>query len=143
MKAQALTQALVTGFGVMIIIILIIVLNNNSLKYREFTSESDTESVCILVKKGIAEIQPLSNYRSATDTISGSVLIDFPEKIGNSEYRISFSGKNITIETMKEPKKEYSCNLGFDLAVEGSTNGGKTTMVFVASKNSDRVVVSK
>ena len=133
MKAQALTQALVTGFGVVILILLIVILNNNAVHYKEFVAKSQLENVCIIVKSAITNIQPVSDYHSITPTVLGSVNIDLPEKIGNTNYRLLFIGNNITIELLDEPKLKYSCSTGFDLVFVGSSNGGKTSLSFIRS----------
>lgn len=142
-KGQALTQALVTGFGVVILILLIVIINKNSIEYKHFVASSQLESTCLLIRSAIGEIQPLSGYSSVTETMLGSVVIDLPEKIGNSPYRTGFIDKNITIETLDEPKIYYSCSSGFNLKLLGASNGGPTELLFLRSSNGDRVEMRK
>ncbi len=141
-KGQALTQALVTGFGVIILILLIVIINSNSVSYKQFVSASQLESTCLMIRAAVEDIQSVSDYRSATQTILGSVALNLPEKIGSSVYRAGFRENNITIETLEEPIMKYSCSSGFNVTMIGASNGGLTEILFVRAET-DRMEMRK
>ena len=143
MKGQALTHALVTGFGVVIIIILIVVLTNSASQYKTYVAESELGNVCLLVASAVEDIQPLSSYRSATPTLLAVVRLELPDRIGSVPYRVSFIDGNVTVETQDNPKRRASCAAGFGQELRGSSNGGLTEVRLVRTSVGDMVEMVK
>jgi hypothetical protein len=136
----AIGQVLVFIMGVGIFLTLFFIFNNYQAHFMQINTDNQLDEAMEIV---ISNLIKLSQKKGSTMTY---IRMEFgegslPERIGNDDYRISFSSKNITIETSSGDSISSSVyGLNESLDISGSVLS--TSGSFVIYKSGERIIIS-
>lgn len=134
MKGQAELLSHTILLAITISILIFVVHSMDSIKddYADFISDLEAKQVCFQIKNAVMRLETPVIDQTKQETI-GYIHTNLPDKIGDSYYRVTTSGKNITLNIFSN--ENYECHVGFDFT--GQTIGGKTKIsrIVDASEN--------
>ena len=134
-KAQSplVSHAMLTIFGVVLILSVVVTMSHIKNDYQEFVGDAEAKEVCSLLKSGIQEIYNPSDYQIQTNTNLGEIILNLPERIGDSNYRCRFVNSTAVIETFGSLNINRSCEIGFNALYNGTSSGGRTKVIWERS----------
>jgi hypothetical protein len=133
-------QVLVFLMGVAIFLSLFFVFNNYQYHFVRINTDNQLDEAMEIV---ISNLIKLSQKKGNTTTY---IKMEFgegslPEKIGSDDYWISFSSRNVTIET-SSGASTYSGIYGLNESLDISGTVFSTSGSFVIYKSGDRIIIS-
>ncbi|MBS3056847.1 MAG: hypothetical protein J4473_05440 [Candidatus Aenigmarchaeota archaeon] len=118
MTFPMINQTVAIALGIVMIFSVFAVIGHLKNEYGKFAEENEARAVCKSVKNTIE----LYSYESYSNTTTGYIIIDLPEKIAGGPYDIFTSGRTITVNG----NNVTSCNVTQSIAMSGKTSGGRT-----------------
>jgi hypothetical protein len=128
-----LTHAILISFAVTLVFIVFTTLTTLRTDFEGFVSQKEIQQGCILVKGAVEKIYISTDYRPPTNTTAGTIVVQMPEKIAGSSYRLRFENNSAVIDA--QPAFNTTCKIGLNLSYSGSSSGGMTEIKYVRYSN--------
>ena len=140
-QSELISHTLTILFGVILVIVVVTMISNLKKDYQEYAGKLEAREICNRVRAGIEKIYFNTTYDSPTTEESGSAVLELPGKIADMNYRVGFSGTNITVTSLGRPEFTHTCPAGFDLTYSGGSGGGMTTIKWNDKSTSPDTIV--
>jgi hypothetical protein len=131
-----LSHTLIVGFSTLLVLVVVTSLAVIKSDLQESIGFMESKQVCSLVENSVEIMFWEENYISLSNYTKGKITLKLPQKLADMNYRATFFGNNLTIETFGNIKIIDSCIMNFNATYSGSTGGGLTEILF--KENSDR-----
>lgn len=135
-----ISHAIIVLFGVFLILFSISFTGSIRNDYRSFIAENEVDHVCLLVKGAVAKIYVTGSAHGRFNDTMGSITVRMPDRIADTNYRASFTGRSVKIETFSDLRQNTTCLIGFPAAYSGSTTGGLTAITLYHYANGSKLV---
>lgn len=139
-QSSILMHSLFLIISIFMLLIVVTSMNNIKNDYDNFSINSQINHICNIVETSIEKIYSKGNYIS-NDTLFGSVVLNLPDKIASSNYKISFINSDILVKTL-DGKYNVTCEAGFNITYNG-TSTGRTKIIFSTVNNTDVISMVK
>jgi len=143
LKGQSVivTHSLLVLFATIFLIIIVTTLNSIREDYRDFTLNLTVKDICSVVKASIEELRtPIpAELEVNTEQSMGSVMLDLPQKIGGTKYRIRFENEMIVIKT--ESGFSYTCYTSVNSTLSGRSAGGRTKIYWMYGNGINKILI--
>ena len=136
-QAPMISHTFAISFTIIIIMFIVMSFNNIRDDYKAFALENQISGICDTIKGAIEKIYWPFDYES--NGTFGSVIIDLPERIGDTNYRVKFFDSSLLIES----EINSTCNIGFNITYAGSTTGGRTEIEWTRSGGVDKITMRR
>ena len=139
-----ISHTILIGIGVLLILSVVVTMNTVKSNYDEFVGEEEMDIVCSLIRHAINEMYMPSSYQVQSDTLTGKIVLNLPDRIGDSVYKARFINDSLKIETYGSLKINRTCLIGFNASYSGLTSGGRTKIMWTTLSNgSNRIEMVK
>ena len=128
-QSPLLSHALVVMFSIMLVLVAVTAMNSIRNDYQDFVGTIEAQQVCGIIKGSIEKIYQPTDYAVQINQTYGKVVLDLPERIADSRYRVKLFNDSIRVEMLGSQINE-TCRTGFNITMSGTASGGKTAIIF-------------
>lgn len=128
-----LTHAILISFAIFLVFAVFTTLTTLRTDFEDFVADKEVQQTCLLVKGAIEKIYVPTDYRSPDNTTTGKIVVQMPERIAGTAYRLGFI--NASVEIDARPFFNTTCKAGFAAVYNGSSSGGRTQLKYVRYSN--------
>lgn len=132
-QSLLLTHAILISFAIFLIFAVFTGLSTLKTDFEDFVADKEIQQACLLVKGAVEKIYIPTGYRPPENATAGSIVLQMPDRLAGSPYRVSFVNTSILVDG--GAAFNTTCKTGFNLSFSGSASGGLVQIKYARYSN--------